>query len=96
MSVESGSLRHIFRPETVGGSGGFGGLPKRRPSFISARFRRTVAVGIGMHLGPVDRGHAHGCQAGIRAQGQQFAEELGERALVTDDKARQRRVNLVS
>jgi hypothetical protein len=54
--------------------------------------QRAVAVGVGRDLGAVDRDHTDGRKARVGAQPQDFAEQLAQRALVTDDETRDRRV----
>ena len=39
----------------------------------------AVTVGVGRHLGAVDRDHANRRQAGVRAQRQHLAEQVGQR-----------------
>jgi hypothetical protein len=53
---------------------------------------RSVAVGVGVHLRAVDSDHPHSRQTSVRAQAQDLAEHVGQRALVALDEPRERRV----
>jgi hypothetical protein len=47
--------------------------------------QRAVAVGVGRHLGAIDRDHPDRRQPGVRAEDEHLAEQLAQRALVPHD-----------